>query len=308
MQRRALFIGCALLFGCPEARKPESGVELVFKKPVPVKVQPSQETPAIAVASDGGAGQLDGGTVRLDGGLGPLLRQVDGEPIRLAVERRLAALKIKARISEDDDSLTLRMPGANDESVRLVTGLMMTQGHFEMCALDAEVMKTWCELTVLNVSAEQTGSQEGCRLLSSDLKTLQALREVATAERVVFENAHGKTIAYATTECIEPRVATASATENEDIRTPQLSMGFDGAGKKAVGALTTAMNGKTLLLVMDDVVLSAPIVAGAITGGRAMLILPNESMARAEAMAQAVAAGALPKLSLQEQRAYGPTR
>lgn len=88
---------------------------------------------------------------------------------------------------------------------------------------------------------------------------------------------------------------------------PEVSLEFDSEGAKLFEEITTRSTGKTLAIFLDDELLSAPSVKGAIAGGRAV-IQGSFTTDDAKRLSIALNAGALPvPLKVIEQRNIGAT-
>jgi len=88
---------------------------------------------------------------------------------------------------------------------------------------------------------------------------------------------------------------------------PIISIEFDSKGAKEFGKITEKSVGKPLAIVLDNKVLSAPIVQEPITGGKAQ-ITGNRSVEEAQKIALLLRAGALPvPVDIAEIRTVGPT-
>jgi preprotein translocase subunit SecD len=80
-----------------------------------------------------------------------------------------------------------------------------------------------------------------------------------------------------------------------------------GQGATEFAALTTALVGKQLAIVLDSTVISAPTIQGAITGGSGV-ITGNFTKERAQSLAAVLQAGALPvELERQQVQTVSPT-
>lgn len=88
---------------------------------------------------------------------------------------------------------------------------------------------------------------------------------------------------------------------------PEVSLEFDSEGAKLFEEITARSTGKTLAIFLDDELLSAPSVKGAIAGGRAV-IQGSFTTDDAKRLSIALNAGALPvPLKVIEQRNIGAT-
>jgi preprotein translocase subunit SecD len=88
---------------------------------------------------------------------------------------------------------------------------------------------------------------------------------------------------------------------------PAVAFEFDSFGSKIFADLTSKLKGKRLAIVLDDKVLSAPVVNDKISGGKG-IINGNFTVESANTLSVLLRAGALPApLSIVEERSVGPT-
>ncbi|MDR1472090.1 MAG: protein translocase subunit SecD [Synergistaceae bacterium] len=93
----------------------------------------------------------------------------------------------------------------------------------------------------------------------------------------------------------------------DELRKPAVSLSFSGAGAVAFEAATAANIEKQIAIVLDGVVISAPVVRSRISGGQAQ-ISGNFTTEEAVRLAVMLRAGALPvKVEVLENRSVGPT-
>lgn len=92
---------------------------------------------------------------------------------------------------------------------------------------------------------------------------------------------------------------------------PYVSMRFNKVGAKAFGDLTSANVGSVLAIVLDDVVMSAPVIRSAITGGEARIDLndySDDAEKEARELVLILREGALPaKLTVASKNVIGPS-
>ena len=101
------------------------------------------------------------------------------------------------------------------------------------------------------------------------------------------------------------RLADASAGFDPQTREPVVNFRFDRAGARAFAAITEANVGRPFAIVLDDKVLSAPVIREPITGGSGQ-ISGGFSVQEAGTLAALLRAGALPaKLTVIEERSVG---
>ena len=78
-------------------------------------------------------------------GLQLVYRKPASDPVRSVVDRRLAQLKLRANLSEDDSTLTVRVAEGTD--VSRIKALFAQTAHLEFCGEDATVAERWCDVT-----------------------------------------------------------------------------------------------------------------------------------------------------------------
>jgi len=87
---------------------------------------------------------------------------------------------------------------------------------------------------------------------------------------------------------------------------PVVAFSFDPVGARKFGAVTSKNIGKRFAIVLDNKVISAPVIRSAITGGRG-IISGNFTVSSATDLALLLRAGALPApLTILEERSVGP--
>ncbi len=87
---------------------------------------------------------------------------------------------------------------------------------------------------------------------------------------------------------------------------PAVDFTFDSAGAFKFGAITSANIGRRLAIILDDEVVSAPVIQSAIIGGNG-IITGNFTVPEATELAILLRAGALPAaLDIVEERSVGP--
>lgn len=225
-------------------------------------------------------------------------RKPGPESVRAVVDRRLAQLKVRANLSEDDSTLTVRVPEGAD--VSRIKAVLAQAGTLDFCAEDAAVAAHWCEQEwPSKVSVERSG-QSTCSLRAASRKELEsALADGGTfASGPVGERAEAWSIA----NCLAPRVVSAQVSQTP----PSLMLEFDRAGGRDFAAFTKSVVGGHLVIRIDGVVSSAPVVIEPITGGKAMLTSGLSSRAELELLAASLVGGALPPLVLEREGTWGP--
>lgn len=234
--------------------------------------------------------------------------------VREAVERRLAQAGIKAKLFEDTERLTVRLPGSQGDGAHELVELLTFPGKLEFCAEAESAGSELCaldggvDLADAGVALEHDASG-ACYLTRSDRQTLLSVAAALTKHRVVVgsdQDAPQRT--YVTETCISPRVLEAEPSLDRNTRQPLVSLTFDGPGATAFADLTRKTVNRRLFIIIDSQVNSAPVVREAITGGRAMITLgAGGTLDKAKQLAQVLGGGPLEgTLTLEELATYGP--
>jgi len=230
-----------------------------------------------------------------------------GDDAREAVERRLARAKLKVHLFSDSDSLTVRVPEGGD--VAQVKALLMTPAKLELCEEFVESAVALCErVPDGGVTLEHEG-QSGCAYAGADAATVRAQAQAAGPSRVVLEEGEGPQkyrSRFAASGCLMPRIVDAQPVTAEG-GPAVIAVSFDDPSGTEFEALTRKLVRKRLLIVLDDVVLLAPVVMEPIHGGKAQLT-GRWSEADAALLAAQLAGGPVPVLRLEKMSTYGPPR
>ena len=231
-------------------------------------------------------------------GLQLVYKKPDPGSIRSVVDRRLAQLKLRANLSEDDSRLTVRV--AEGADVARLKALLAQPGKLEFCKEDGTVALRWCEEKwPAGLLVEHGGTT--CSLQADSRRALEAALPDA-GDELAWGLEGARTTAWPIAGCLSIRVAAAEVRDTP----PSINLEFDRAGGKEFAALTTATVGRHLLIRLDGVVTSAPVVQEPITGGRAMITAGQRSRADLELLAASLVGGALPVLVLEKEGTWGP--
>lgn len=241
-----------------------------------------------------------------DRGVMLVFKKPDHEQVRAVVDRRLAQLKLKAHLQEDDSRLTIRVRDGESTDVELIKRLITFPGSLSFCPEDVPVAEAWCSREVPE-SVSRENSVTTCALSSpkqADLDSLFAL-DAGVTNDVVFEHSQGRHVAYAVVrrQCLTPHIIAVERSKAGGDE-PNLMLDFDKAGAAEFGTLTTSLVKKRMIILLDGVVRGAPLVLEPLTGGRAGLLL--EGGENADLLGAALVGGALPRLSLEKESRYGP--
>jgi preprotein translocase subunit SecD len=232
-------------------------------------------------------------------GLMLVYKKSDTQSVRSVVDRRLAQLKLQANLQEDDSRLTVRAPEGTD--VTRLKALLAETGQLEFCKADAAVAEHWCETTwPAGLELDHTGGQ--CSLQAANRKDLEtALADAGV--KLAFATGGTRAEVFPVAGCLSLRI---TAAELRETPVRSLLLEFDRASGQDFAALTTALVGKKLLIRLNGVVVSSPVVHDAITGGKAMLTTAAQSRAEMELLAASLVGGPLPGLVLEKESTWGP--
>lgn len=229
-------------------------------------------------------------------GLQLVYKKPSPDSIRSVADRRLARLKLRANLQEDGSTLIVRVKEGADLS--RIKALFAQPAHLEFCSEDSATAAQWCDTTwPEGISAESSGT--ACALQGATRKDLaRALPDAGVA----FGTTNTRASAYAISSCITPHIVAAELEDPEGT----LFLEFDRASAREFATLTQATVGRRLIIRLDGLVKSAPVVQEPITGGKAMLITGTADRAANEVLAAALVGGPLPVLELMREETWGP--
>jgi len=176
------------------------------------------------------------------------------------------------------------------------------------------------------VTLERRGNTGAAALVGEDKQALIALAQplVPEGRELLFEEtplAGGKKVRYtgqvlkAATELSGEDVLDATVTYDPNSLTndPAVSLKFTPTGGKRFGDITGANIGRRMAIVLDDVIVSDPVIQGKISGGSAQITLGsgeafNVKQEQALQLALILRSGALPApITILEERQVGAT-
>ncbi|MFT3712577.1 MAG: hypothetical protein QM817_33430 [Archangium sp.] len=234
-------------------------------------------------------------------GLALTYKKPDGfSDLRSVVDRRLAYLKLTAKLSEDDQRLTVRLPGGGD--VEKIKALLALSGELKFCEEDANFSQRWCEREWPATIEVDRAGDSSCGLASTKRETIQdAVGDAGVT--LAFQKIDARITGFAlrTGNCVSPHIV---GVEQRSDPMPSLMLDFDKQSASDFNALTARVVKRRLLILIDGDVQSAPVVQEALTGRSAMLVLGNAK--NGDLLAAALAGGTLPKLELEKEGRYGP--
>lgn len=229
-------------------------------------------------------------------GIQLVYRKPSADPVRSVVDRRLAQLKLRANLQEDDGTLTVRVPEGADLS--RIKSVFAQAAKLEFCAEDATLAARWCrDAWPSGVTTETTGTT--CMLRASTRAELDRALPDAGSEVAFAQRPAG---AYVVASCLAPRIISAEVHDQP----LSFTVEFDRAGARDFAELTKSAVGRRLIIRLDGVVESAPVVMEPITGGKAMITVGLEDRAAIEVLAASLVGGALPVMKLEREGTWGP--
>lgn len=151
--------------------------------------------------------------------------------------------------------------------------------------------------------------KQGDKRISVDIPGVEdaeeAISEIGQTAMLYFVDESGKQLI--TGAEVADAVKNVGDVKNSGIPEPYVSLKFTEEGTKAFAEATGNNIGKPLAIVLDDEIISAPIVNSAITNGEA-IISGNFTAEGAEELAALIRAGSLPfKLNILEMNNVGAT-
>lgn len=229
-------------------------------------------------------------------GIQLVYRKPGSDPVRSIVDRRLAQLKLRANLQEDDTTLTVRVPEGGDLS--RIKSVFAKAARLEFCAEDERLAARWCAGSwPAGITTERTGAT--CMLRGDSRGALEQALPDAGSEVAFALKPPG---AYCVARCLVPRIVSAEVHEQP----LSLTLDFDRAGARDFAELTKSAVGRRLIIRLDGVVESAPVVMEPITGGKAMLTVGDQDRAALEVLAASLVGGELPVLELEREGTWGP--
>ena len=218
--------------------------------------------------------------------------------VRSVVDRRLAQLQLRANLQEDEGTLTVRVPEGSDLS--RIKSLFSQGGKLEFCGEDLALAARWCDETwPKGITPERANTT--CMLRADTRDALQQALPDAGSEVTFAEQPPG---AYRVATCASPRIVSAEVHGSP----PNITLEFDRAGGKAFAELTRSAVGRRLIIRLDGVVQSAPVVREPIAGGKTMLTFGQLDLEALDVLAASLAGGELPAMKLEREGTWGPPR
>jgi protein-export membrane protein SecD/preprotein translocase SecF subunit len=225
-----------------------------------------------------------------------------------------------------DGSILVQLPGFKDpQKARELLG-RTAQLRFQMLDEDFDGFKGLLDKLPEGVKAERRGSYNAVSFISEDKQAIIDLTKdvIPEGRQLLFEEeqiAGGKKVRY-----VSNLVMSAAEVSGEDVLDafvttdtssmdyrPAVSLKFTGVGGKRFADITGTHVGKRMAIVLDDVVVSAPVINTKISGGSAQITMGagqgyNEVAKEAQDLALILKSGALPApITIMEERQVGAT-
>lgn len=230
-----------------------------------------------------------------DRGVQLVYRKPSPEPVRATVDRRLARLKLKAQLQEDDQRLTVRLAEGADTS--RLKALLATRARLDFCPEDEPIATTWCKAGGPRVEVDR--ADRTCALKgTTHADVVEALGDAGVP--VAWSQDGLEAWALRESRCLAPRVVSAEPREGS------MLLEFDRASAAEFSTLTGETRGLRLVIRYEGVVQLAPVVKEAITGGRATITIPPGAATDLELLSAMLVGGPLPELTLEKEGAWGP--
>ncbi len=191
-------------------------------------------------------------------------------------------------IADGDDGIIVQVPGPVDSG--LLTRALLLRAELEFRAVSEGVD-----------ASDPTQVPDDLEVLwSYDTDTMTGERSRSEAHALLLDVRVDGTM-----------VANASV-ETDQFNTPYVALEFDDVGRAAFCQLTEDYTGRLIAIVLDDVVMSAPMVAEPICGGQARITLGAGNVdylqEEAQMLASSLRAGALPAaVTLESTRVISPS-
>ncbi len=138
-------------------------------------------------------------------------------------------------------------------------------------------------------------AQEGEKRLRVDIPGVEnaeeAIREIGQTAQLMFADEEGKVLL--TGDMVQDATKQVGDVANNGNAQPYVALKFNEEGKKLFADATAQNVGKSIQIIMDTTVISAPVVSNPITDGNA-IITGNFTGESAEELASLIRAGSLP--------------
>ncbi|NPV91522.1 MAG: protein translocase subunit SecD [Firmicutes bacterium] len=167
-------------------------------------------------------------------------------------------------------------------------------------------------LNIIRTRVDQLGVKEpivqkqGDRRIIVELAGIQdpqeAIRVIGKTALLEFKDPDGNTVLYGS------ELKDAKSNIDPQTNKPEVNLEFTEKGTQLFGNLTSQNVGKVIPVVLDNELISAPVVNEPITGGKARISGGYQTLEEAEHDAIMFRSGSLPvKLEMVEKRTVGPT-
>ncbi|WP_068081628.1 protein translocase subunit SecD [Polycladidibacter stylochi] len=256
------------------------------------------------------AARIEEAQKRLQGLVNPLSGGFGGTPVN---EFALTEKEGLLRLTFTDEGLEQRLKGVVAQSIevirRRVDELGTTEPSIQQQGADRILVEAPGESdpqrlkNVIGQTAQMT-----FHLVDDQMSSAQAKTARAPAGTMLVPDVDGQTV-YVVEETAllgGEELQDAQASFDQRTNEPVVNFRFNTSGARTFANVTRKNTGRPFAIVLDNTVISAPVISELITGGSGQ-ISGNFTLESANNLAVLLRAGALPaKLNVMEERSVGP--
>lgn len=257
--------------------------------------------------------QLDGARERLGDLRNPLSAALFGGPATLEYDLSIADDGL-ARFTYSDAGLTDRVRSLIQQSIEVIGKRVNELGTTEPAIQRQGDDRILVEVPGLDDPQRlkdligQTAEMSFHLVQGTGLTTLEAAEENRGIGQLVFPDAASPSLGYIVGPAMVrgQDLIDAQATFNQQTGEPVVTFRLNTTGARAFADVTQTNTGRQFAIVLDDAIISAPVINEPILGGNGQ-ISGGFSVQDANDLAILLRAGALPvKLTIIEERTIGP--
>ncbi len=257
--------------------------------------------------------QLDGARERLEDLRNPLSAALFGGPATLEYDLSIADDGL-ARFTYSDAGLTDRVRSLIQQSIEVIGKRVNELGTTEPAIQRQGDDRILVEVPGLDDPQRlkdligQTAEMSFHLVQGTGLTTLEAAEENRGIGQLVFPDAASPSLGYIVGPAMVrgQDLIDAQATFNQQTGEPVVTFRLNTTGARAFADVTQTNTGRQFAIVLDDAIISAPVINEPILGGNGQ-ISGGFSVQDANDLAILLRAGALPvKLTIIEERTIGP--
>ena len=257
--------------------------------------------------------QLDGARERLEDLRNPLSAALFGGPATLEYDLSIADDGL-ARFTYSDAGLTERVRSLIQQSIEVIGKRVNELGTTEPAIQRQGDDRILVEVPGLDDPQRlkdligQTAEMSFHLVQGTGLTTLEAAEENRGIGQLVFPDTASPSLGYIVGPAMVrgQDLIDAQATFNQQTGEPVVTFRLNTTGARAFADVTQTNTGRQFAIVLDDAIISAPVINEPILGGNGQ-ISGGFSVQDANDLAILLRAGALPvKLTIIEERTIGP--